>query len=46
MSEPAVDTGGVSREFWRLFVKGVQSKLCIGEDASCVFDLDVQALQV
>lgn len=46
MSEQGVDTGGLSREFWRLFVKGVVQSYCIGDQGCCVFTRNVRALQV
>ena len=44
--EPAIDTGGCSREFWRLFAKGVNNIYCIGDSKHRIFSKNVPALQV
>lgn len=46
MRESGVDTGGLGREFWRLFVNDVVHHYCIGEPGSCLFVKNVPALQV
>ena len=46
MFEPAVDTGDVSREFWRLFGAGVYEIYCSGDPECCVFTKNIPALQV
>ena len=46
MGEPAVDTGGPGREFWRLLMKGIESKFRSGEEGRKVFIHNVPALQV
>ena len=43
MFESGIDTGGLSREFWRLFAKGVDDVYCIGDR---IFSKNVPALQV
>ena len=32
-----MDTGGLSRAFWRLFVNDIVDQYCIGEPGSCLF---------
>ena len=47
VSEPGIDTGGPSREFWRLFAEGVVTSYCIGNDhQQFFFNKNVPALQV
>ena len=46
MREEAVDTGGPSREFWRLVMQGIQNKYCHGEEGKMVFARNTPALQV
>lgn len=46
VGEPAIDTGGPSREFWSLLVRTVSANLCIGVDGKKTFLHDVPALQV
>lgn len=46
MSEQGVDTGGLSREFWRLFLNEVVKMYCIGDTGKCLFVKNVSALQV
>ena len=46
MREEAVDTGGPSREFWRLIVQGIEDKYCHGEKGKMVFARNTPALQV
>ena len=41
-----MDTGGLSREFWRLLVNDIVNQYCIGEPGSCLFVKNVQVLQV
>ena len=45
VNEWAVDTGGPSREFWRLFVGGAVETYCIGK-RNCIFTRNTPALQV
>lgn len=45
MGESAVDTGGPSREFWRLLAIGKKKYCRVGENG-CFFDKNVPALQV
>lgn len=45
-TEEAVDTGGPTREFFRLFVNDVCKCYCIGEAGKCLFMKNVPALQV
>ena len=44
--EPGIDTGGLSREFWRLSAKGVNNAYCIGDSKYLIFSKNVPALQV
>lgn len=46
MSEEGIDTGGPSREFWRLVCADVAKLYCIGEPGKCIFMKNVPALQV
>ena len=46
IGEPAVDTGGPSREFWRLLMLEVNNTFCVGGDEAKVFVRDVPAIQV
>ena len=46
MSEQGVDTGGPSREFWRLLVEDIITSYCVGERGLCVFDKNSLALKV
>ncbi|XP_065917601.1 uncharacterized protein [Dysidea avara] len=46
VGEPAVDTGGPSREFWYLLVKGIAAQYCRGIDGKLTFERDIQALQL
>ena len=46
VTEEAVDTGGPSREFWRLFASEVVLQFCEGEAGKCLFMKNVPALQV
>ena len=46
MSEQGVDTGGLTREFWRLFLNEVVRTYCIGDPGKCLFVKNVSALQV
>ena len=46
MAEEAIDTGGPTREFWRLFVEDVVQQFCEGEPRASVFSKNVPALQV
>ncbi len=41
-----IDTGGPSRVFWRLFVKEVSEKYCMGDVGMCLFLKNVPALEV
>lgn len=45
MGEEAVDTGGPSREFWRLLMGEICSKYCHGSEKRTVLDRNVAALQ-
>ena len=42
----AVDTGGPSREFWRLFMCAVGERYTLGGELGKVFDRNIVALQV
>lgn len=44
--EDGIDTGGLRREFFRLFVKGVVDIYCIGDLGNYIFKKSVPALQV
>ena len=46
MGEEAVDTGGPSREFWRLIMYEIKDKFCRGKEGCMVFDRNTPALQV
>ena len=47
VGEAGIDTGGPSREFWRLFASGVADKYCISnERGQYFFDKNVPALQL
>ena len=46
IGEPAVDTRGLSREFWRLLMLEVNNTFCVGGDEAKVFVHDVPAIQV
>ena len=46
VGEEAIDTGGPSREFWRLLVGDIENTYCCGEAAKLVFDRNTPALQV
>ena len=46
VEEEAVDTGGPSREFWRLIVQEVVRQYCVGEPGISLFVKNVPALQV
>ena len=46
MGEKGVDTGGPSREFWRLFCEGVVAQYCVGDPGNCLFIRNIPALQV
>ena len=47
MSEPDIDTGGPSKEFWHLFADGVMTSYCIGNDhQEYFFNKNVPALRV
>ena len=45
VAEEAVDTGGLRREFWQLFVENVQ-EYCIGKEGMMTFAQNTAALQV
>ena len=46
VGETAVDTGGPSREFWRLLAIGIEKKYCRVGENGCFLDKNVPALQV
>ena len=46
VGESGVDTGGLSREFWRLVVVDIVQQYCIGEPGFSLFVKNVPALQV
>ena len=46
VGEEGVDTGGLSREFWRIFIAEVVNNYCIGEPGKSLFLKNVPALQV
>ena len=41
-----MDTGGLSREFWRIFIAEVVNNYCIGEPGKSLFLKNDPALQV
>ena len=43
VGEEAVDTGGPSREFWRLIMHAIGTKYCYGEEGKMVFDRNTLA---
>ena len=46
MAEEAIDTGGPTREFWRLLVEEVVKEYCVGDPGMSIFTKNVPALQV
>ena len=46
MREEAADTGGPTREFWRLITEGIREKFCTGEEGKMAFERNTPALQV
>ena len=46
VGEEAIDTGGPSGEFWRLFVQGVANSFCVGDSYTCLPTRNIPALQV
>ena len=46
MQEEAIDNGGPSREFWRLFTHEVVKQYGVGEPGSTLFNKNIPALQV
>ncbi len=46
VGEPAIDTGGPTREFWRLLISAFQNSYCIGDEGRKVLDHNVPALEV
>lgn len=46
MEETAIDTGGPSREFWRLFVQDVVQDYCVGDVGISLFVKNVPAMRV
>ena len=46
VGEAAIDTGGPSRELWRLFGTGILESHCRSGPEGCFFDKNVPALQV
>lgn len=46
VGEPGFDTGGLTRELWRLFGKHVQQSLCEGKENCLVIRHDASKLQV
>ena len=45
VGESGVDTGGLSRELWRLVVVDIVQQYCIGEPGFSLFVKNVPALQ-
>ena len=43
MFEPAIDTGGVSREFWRLFRKEVDDFYSIGSSKGHILSKNISS---
>lgn len=41
-----MDTGGPSREFWRLIMYAIKEKFCHGKEGQMVFVRNTPALQV
>jgi hypothetical protein len=46
LAEEAVDTGGPSREFWRLFAEALVEQYCVGDEGAYLFVKNIPALQV
>lgn len=46
MGEEAVDTGGPSREFWRLVMLEIEKRFLHGDPGRKCFDKNILALQV
>lgn len=46
VAEPGLDTGGLTRELWRLFGKYIQQSLCEGRENCLVIRHDATKLQV
>ena len=46
VGEEAVDTGGPSREYWRIIMHDIKQKYCHGQDGKLVFNRNILALQV
>ena len=46
VGEEAVDTGGPTREFWRLFIQEVVRHYCVGDSEMCLFVKNLPALEV
>ena len=46
VGEKGEDTGGLRREFWRLFGLGVTKEYCVGDSSCMTFRQNVSALQV
>lgn len=46
MGEAAIDTGGPSREFFRLLATGVEAEYCRCGENGCFLNKNVSALQV
>jgi hypothetical protein len=46
LGEEAVDTGGPSREFWRLFAEALVEQYCVGDEGVYLFVKNIPALQV
>ena len=44
--EEGVDIGGLHREFWRILIKNIVEKYCIGDECKKTFYQNVPALQV
>ena len=46
VGEPAIDTGGPTREFWRLLTSGFQDMYCVGDEGKKIIEHNVPALEV
>ena len=46
VGKEAVDTGGPTREFWRLFIQEVVRHYCVGDSGMCLFAKNIPALEV
>lgn len=46
MAEVSVDTGGPSREFWRMLVEEIARHYCMGDPGRTLFVKNIPALHV